>query len=137
MFSAVAEPEWKIKDNHAEIPCVGPGLVLQLCQLHENRGFDREFWKRVIPGDCQLGDTARALHSFEKINRSGGKTTFSTLYDLLLVLSRSGEADATDKVIEVSYFHSHSTRDGSSGHVNHRSMSSPRTSAPRARPWHS
>jgi pentatricopeptide repeat protein len=70
-------------------------------QLHENRDIDRVFWERVISGYCQVGDTARALQSFEKIDRSGGKITFSTLYDLLLVLSRSGETEAIHKVIEV------------------------------------
>lgn len=70
-------------------------------KLHENRDIDRVFWERVISGYCQVGDTARALQSFEKIDRSGGKITFSTLFDLLLFLSRSGETDAIHKVIEV------------------------------------
>ncbi|RKU44168.1 hypothetical protein DL546_006465 [Coniochaeta pulveracea] len=70
-------------------------------QLHENKDIDRVFWERVISGYCQVGDTERALQSFEKIDKSGGKITSSTLYDLLLVLIRSGETDAIHKVIEV------------------------------------
>jgi pentatricopeptide repeat protein len=69
-------------------------------RLHENRDIDRVFWERVIFGYCQVNDVGRALRIFDKIERSGSKITFSTLYELLLVLGRSGEREAVVRVVD-------------------------------------
>jgi pentatricopeptide repeat protein len=69
-------------------------------RLHDNRDIDRVFWERVIFGYCQVGDVAVALHIFDKMEKSGSKISLSTLYELLLVLGRSGQTSSVAKVIE-------------------------------------
>jgi pentatricopeptide repeat protein len=69
-------------------------------RLHKNKDIDRIFWERVIFGYCQVGDVARALHIFDRMQKSGSKISQSTLYELLLVLGRSGQTSDALRVIE-------------------------------------
>lgn len=69
-------------------------------RLHDNKDIDRVFWERVIFGYCQVGDVARALQIFDKMAKSGSKISQSTLYELLLVLGRSGEMSSIARVVE-------------------------------------
>jgi len=69
-------------------------------RLHNNKDIDRVFWERVIFGYCQVGDVAQALHIFDKMEKSGSKISQSTLYELLLVLGRSGQTDDAVRVVE-------------------------------------
>ncbi|KAH8909612.1 hypothetical protein BR93DRAFT_924592 [Coniochaeta sp. PMI_546] len=69
-------------------------------RLHDNKDIDRVFWERVIFGYCQVGDIARAMQIFDKMEKSGSKISHATLYELLLVLGRSGQTGSVVRVID-------------------------------------
>ncbi len=73
--------------------------LLENRRLHANTDMDRVFWERVIKGYCQVGDTARALDIFDKINKPGLVITSSTLYELLLALVSAGEMESAAALV--------------------------------------
>ncbi|KAB5558710.1 hypothetical protein GE09DRAFT_123170 [Coniochaeta sp. 2T2.1] len=69
-------------------------------RLHDNRDIDWVFWEQVIFGYCQVNDVGRAMRIFDIMEESGSKISLSTLYELLLVLGRSGQTSSVARVID-------------------------------------